>query len=90
MGAIVRDGSGRLTTVLGTPVAVSAGYETKTADILDPEQWAYVTGEVVLARSEAQQQSALDTNTNEAVVLYERIYMAAVDCLIGKVKVKVY
>ena len=88
-GAIVNNG-GRLTTVLGTPVAVSAGYETKTADILDPEQWAYVTGEVVLARSEAQQQSALDTNTNDAVVLYERIYMAAVDCLIGKVKVKVY
>ena len=31
-----------------------------------------------------------DTTTNDAVALYERLYMAAVDCLIGKVKVKVY
>ena len=88
-GAIVNNG-GKLSTVLGTPVAVSAGYETKTGGVLDPEQWAYVTGAVVLARGEVVLQSALDTNTNDAVALYERLYMAAVDCLIGKVKVKVY
>ena len=78
------------TTVLGTPIAVSAGYETKTADILDPEQVAYVSGAVVLARSDVVLQSSLNQSNNDAVVLYERLYMAAVDCLVGKVKVKVY
>jgi hypothetical protein len=88
-GAIVNNG-GKLSTVLGTPIAVSAGYETKTGDILDPEQVAYVTGAVVLARSEVVLQSSLNQSNNDAVVLYERLYMAAVDCLVGKVKVKVY
>lgn len=76
-------------THLGTPVAVASGLETKTAGKLDPDQWAYVTGAVVLARSEVVDQWALDQTTNDMTRLFERLYTAAVDCLVAKVKVKV-
>lgn len=81
---------GKLQTALGTPVAVSAGYESKTSGKLDAEQWAYVTGAVVLARGAVTLINELDRTTNDIVVLYERLYVAGIDCLIGKVKVKVY
>lgn len=88
-GAIVNDG-GKFTTVLGTPVVVSSGYETKTGGVLDQDQWAFVTGDMVLARSEVVFENSLDQTTNDAVVLYERLYVVGIDCLVGKVKVKVY
>lgn len=88
-GAVVANG-GKLTTALGTPVAVSGGYESKTADKLDQEQWAYVTGAVVLGRGETILRNEHNRTTNDIVVLYERLYVAAIDCLLGKVKVKVY
>jgi hypothetical protein len=78
-----------LETLLGTPVAVSVGNETKTSGKLDPSQWAFVTGAVVLARSEVVQTSAVDQVTNDMTALYERVYVAAVDCLVAKVQVKV-
>ena len=81
--------NGKLTTALGTPIAVSAGYETKTGDVLDPEQTAYVTGAVVLARSHVVLQHQLDRSTNDITVLYERLYAVAIDCLLGKVQVQV-
>lgn len=81
---------GKLTTALGTPIAVSGGYESKTAGKLDQDQWIYVTGAVVLARSEPVLQAELNRSTNDMVVLYERLYVAGVDCLNAKVKVKVY
>lgn len=79
----------RLETHLGTTVVVAGGNETKTNDKIDPEQWAFVTGQVVLWRSEAIHAAELDRSTNDQTVLYERLYMAAVDCLVAKVKVKV-
>jgi hypothetical protein len=82
--------NGQIHTALGTPVAVSTGYESKTADKLDAEQWAFVTGAVVLGRSDPVLQNEIDRATNDITVLYERLYVAAVDCVIGKVKVKVY
>lgn len=88
-GAVVANG-GKLTTALGTPVAVSAGYESKTGGLLDQDQWAYVSGAVLLGRDEPVLRSEHDRTTNEIVVLYERMYVAAIDCLLGKVKVKVY
>lgn len=88
MQAISWTGS-RLETHLGTPVAASVGNETKTAGKLDADQWAFVTGHVVLLRSEAVLASDIDRATNEQTVLYERLYVAAVDCLVAKVKVKV-
>ena len=88
-GAIERDGN-TLHTMLGTPVAVSSGYESKTDDKVDQEQWAYVTGAVVLGRSDVVLQTQLDRTTNDIVVLYERLYSAGIDCVVGKVKVKVY
>lgn len=78
-----------LETHLGTPVAVSTGNESKTAGKLDADQWAFVTGAVVLVRSEAVLAADIDRTTNEQTVLYERLYIAAVDCLVNKVKVKV-
>jgi hypothetical protein len=81
---------GKLTTILGTPVAVSGGYESKTGGKLDQDQWAFVTGAVVLHRSEIVLQSQQDRSTNDIVVLYERLYVAGIDCLLGKVKVKVF
>jgi hypothetical protein len=89
-GAIRVGANGILTTMLGTPIAVSAGYETKTAGKLDADQWAFVTGAVVLARGEVQFQSQLDRDTNDITALYERLYIAGVDCLVAKVKVKVF
>ena len=81
---------GVLRTALGTPIAVSAGYESKTDGKLDAEQWAFVTGAMVLARGEPILQAELDRTTNDMVVLHERLYVAGIDCLVGKVKVKVY
>jgi hypothetical protein len=88
-GAVVANG-GKLSTALGTPVAVSGGYESKTGDKLDQEQWAYVTGAIVLGRGEPVLRTEHNRSTNEIVVLYERLYAVAIDCLLGKVKVKVY
>jgi hypothetical protein len=78
-----------LETHLGTPVAVSTGNESKTAGKLDTDQWAFVTGSVALWRSEAVQASAIDRVTNDQTTLYERLYVAAIDCFKAKVKVKV-
>jgi hypothetical protein len=88
-GAIKME-NGLLSTMLGTPIAVAGGYETKTGDKLDAEQWAFVTGAVVLARGEVVLASQLDRATNDITVLFERLYVAGIDCLIGKVKVKVH
>lgn len=81
---------GGIYTMLGTPVAVSGGYETKTAGKLDADQWAYVTGAIVLARSEVTLVTDINRSTNDVVVLYERLYVAGIDCLVAKVKVKVF
>ena len=89
-GAIQVGANGTLTTLLGTPIAVSAGYESKTAGKLDQDQWAYVTGAMVLARGEVQFQSQLNRTNNDITVLYERLYIAGADCLVAKVKVKVF
>jgi hypothetical protein len=86
--ALVRT-AGHLETNLGTQVAVSSGVETKSNGKLDPEQWAFVTGAVVILRSDLVSQNALDRSSNEFTVLAERLYIAAVDCLVAKVKVKV-
>lgn len=80
---------GHLETNLGTPVVVASGVETKTAGKLDPDQWAFVTGAVGIVRSEVVDQWALDQATNDMTRLFERLYIAAVDCLVAKVKVKV-
>jgi hypothetical protein len=78
-----------LETHLGTPVAVASGVETKTGGKLDANQWGFVTGHVVLARSEVVDQWALDQTTNDMTRLFERLYVAAIDCLVAKVSVKV-
>lgn len=86
--AIVKTGN-HLETLLGTPIAVSVGNETKTGGKLDANQWGFVTGAVALWRSEVVQESAVNQTTNDVTVLYERLYVAAVDCKNAKVSVKV-
>jgi hypothetical protein len=85
--AVVQKGD-HLETLLGTPVAVSVGNETKTGGVLDAIQLAFVTGHVVLWRSEVVQADAVNQSTNDMTVLYERLYTAAVDCLVAKVQVQ--
>ena len=85
----VRVVGSRVETNIGTPIAVSTGNETKTSDKLDADQWAFVTGAVVLWRSEAVQAADIDRTTNDMTVLYERLYVAAFDCLSAKVQVSV-
>lgn len=85
----VRLNGNHLETLLGTPVAVASGNESKTAGKLDADQWAFVTGQVFLWRSESVQAADIDRTTNDMTVLYERLYVAAIDCLVAKVKVKV-
>lgn len=79
----------RLETSLGTPVAVSCGYETQNGGKFDTDQWGYVTGAVVIARSEMVNEAQLDQTTNQWTALFERLYLVAVDCVAAKVKVKV-
>lgn len=85
----VRPAGDHLETLLGTPVVASPGNETKTGGKLDADQWAFVSGEVHLWRSEAVQAADIDRTTNDMTVLYERLYVAAIDCFMAKVKVKV-
>lgn len=87
-GAITRVGD-HFETVLGTTVVPNLGSETKTAGKLDADQWAYVTGAIVLARGPVVHEVQMDRSTNDISVLFERLYEAAVDCLVAKVKVKV-
>jgi hypothetical protein len=85
----VRPAGDHLETLLGTPVVASPGNETKTGGKLDADQWAFVTGEVHLWRSEVVQAADIDRTTNDMSALFERLYVAAVDCFTAKVKVKV-
>jgi hypothetical protein len=71
--ALVWDGN-ILRTKYGSKVAVGAGYSAN-----DPKK-AYVTGEVLIGKSEQISLNAIDTTNNNMVVLAERGYIAAVDC----------
>lgn len=73
-----------LYTPLGTKVAAGAGYaypnlDPEGAEAADGVRWIYVTGEVVLMRSEVQHKSALRKESNEFITLVERQYVAAID-----------
>lgn len=86
---VLNESGGHLETRIGTPVAVSVGVETSTSGKLDANQWMFVTGHVVLWRSEVQQADEIDQATNQVTALYERLYSVAVDCFAAKVSVKV-
>lgn len=92
-GGAVRVGD-QFFSAQGAKLASGGGYEcpnnspTNTAPAAD-ERWMYASGEVVLARSEMTVVSELNRSTDDAVVLAERLYVAAVDCYVSAVRVKV-
>lgn len=92
-GGAVRVGN-RFYSAQGANLASGAGYEcpnnspANTAPPAD-ERWMYASGGVVLARSKVTVVSQIDRVTNDAMVLVERLYVAAVDCYVSAVRVKV-
>lgn len=92
-GAVQRDGN-KLHTVQGSKIASGGGYSSGNQGPAGSapaagEKWMYVSGEVVVARSEVFDAAELDRSTNEMSVLVERLYVAAVDCYAAAVRVKV-
>lgn len=53
------------------------------------EYWMWVTGEVVIYRSGVVSQNELHRTNNENIILVERAFITAVDCLVAAVLVKV-
>jgi hypothetical protein len=69
---LVRVGD-HLETMIGTPVAVGAGYT-------DPAPAIYGTGALSIRRSAIDVLAAWDTSVNDELVLAERTYVAGWDC----------
>jgi hypothetical protein len=95
--AISYDGD-TLVTELGSKVAADGGYESPNngptgAAPAAGEQWLYATGEVVVAGGDPIVRGGLDltetTDSNRYRILWERPYIATVDCYTAAVRVKV-
>jgi len=76
----------------GSKIASGGGYANPNlapggAAAAVGQSWMYATGEVVIARGDVISQASLDQTTNEQIVLAERAYVAAVDCLVVAIKV---
>jgi hypothetical protein len=90
---------GRLTTYLGTRVAVGHGYEkaakhavtdgTTTTTPAAGEGWLFVTGWVTLERAPVSEAVADDLAKNTRYALAERVYVPLVDCFVGGALAKV-
>lgn len=89
---IVAEGDA-LRTKLGSKVAAGGGYDypntgpSGTEPTEAGEKWLYVTGEVVVGRSEPVIRQVMDHSTNEVFVLAERGYIVAIDCYAAAVRV---
>jgi hypothetical protein len=81
-----------LNTKLGSKVAAGAGYDYPN---LGPdgtpaaagERWLYASGEVYINRGEVVLREGFDQSNNDVIVLVERPYMAALDCLTVAIRV---
>ena len=85
---------GTLVTQLGSKVAAGAGYDFPNTgpaggNAAAGERWLYASGEVLVLRDDLVVQQGFNQNTNDVVVLVERMYFAVVDCFVAAVKVKV-
>ena len=81
-------------TKLGSKVAAGAGYDYPNVgptgvNAPDGEKWLYATGAVYLGRGDMTVQAGFDQSTNDAVILGERAYIAAVDGPVVAVRVQV-
>jgi len=92
-GALDWDGN-ILRTKMRTKVSAGGGYALvnkgpNNASAASGKYWMWVTGEVLIARSERVAVNEMSRINNDNVVLAERAFIAAVDCLIGAVLVEV-
>jgi hypothetical protein len=92
-GAVTRAGN-LITSVNGSKIASGGGYGCPNngpsgAAPAAGEMWMYASGEVVVARGDLVVQQAMDQSTNDILTLVERLYVAAVDCFVAAVRVKV-
>lgn len=79
-----------LTTILGTPVAASAGLGDTGPDGTDAapgEFWVYGTGHVHLYQSPIVASQGRDVETNQSIALAERIWSATVECFSVAVRI---
>lgn len=79
-----------LTTILGTPVAASAGMGDLGPDGTDAapgEFWVYATGHVHLFRSPVVVSLGRDVETNQSIALAERVWSATVECFAVAVRI---
>lgn len=82
---------GELTTLLGTRVAVGAGYKAASGTIhgsttpTATQGWLFVTGWITLDRSPLVEATADDLIENTRYALAERSYLPFVDCFVGGV-----
>lgn len=88
---LVWDGD-TLRTPLGSKVAAGGGYDVANSGpdgsaATAGTRWMYATGEVVIGRTEVIVRDALDHVDNDAYVLVERGYLAAIDCYAAAISV---
>lgn len=86
--------AGKFYSRVGSKVAIGAGYEFPNsgptgAEAAIGERWMYVTGEVLVARSETLSRVVHDTTTNDIVALAERRYITAFDCFAAGIRVRI-
>lgn len=90
---LIRTGR-RLTTQLGSKVAVGGGYDYPNtgptgAAAAAGEKWIYASGEVQVTRGELNVLQAFEQSNNEVTVMAERPYTATADCFTAAVRVQV-
>lgn len=81
-------------TTVGTKVSAGGGYALvnkgpNNAAAAAGKFWMWVTGEVLILRSDVVAVNEMSRINNDIVVLVERAFIAAVDCLVGAVLVEV-
>lgn len=84
-GALDTSGAG-WRTMVGSKVSAGGGYGLvnkgpNNAAATAGAYWMWATGEVLILRSNIVKQNELNRTTNENVVLVEREFIAAVDCM---------
>lgn len=92
-GALDTSGSA-FRTAIGSKVSAGGGYALvnkgpNNVAAAAGKFWMWVTGEVLIVRSGVVAQSELHRVNNENIILVERAFIAAVDCLVAAVLVEV-
>jgi hypothetical protein len=94
LNAVIEFDGNVLKTALGSRVAAGAGYDWPNlgpdgAEAPAGEKWLYATGGVLINKGSLEIRQAIAFEDNDVFVLAERGYIAAVDCYVAAVRVKV-